>query len=307
MDSLSVIKGVPVTRPVPKKPAAEKEVLSLPEASDYLGVSDDTTRELAQSGKIPAGQLRRRWRFLKSDLNFFIRHNKNPLVAEAEERAKAHEAKPETVTAEKVLKPKRPKRTITTALLLKHAVDTLSTTPCSLVGPASQSLLNTHVIDNGSEWDVVAKGSLSEVLSRAAELFLSDELPQRSYQRQELTLPAELKSFEAVKEQLTAAIAAVGFARDDGNRLKMCADELFTNAVKAGGQEIKVIIETGKDDLLLTVINEGRVEHVTGKMPGPESERGRGIELTKRLMDDFLLLSTNEKVIATIRKVRAAS
>jgi anti-sigma regulatory factor (Ser/Thr protein kinase) len=77
--------------------------------------------------------------------------------------------------------------------------------------------------------------------------------------------------------------------------------------VRAGGQEIKVIIETGKDDLLLTVINEGRVEQVTGKMPGPESERGRGIELTKKLMDDFLLLSTNEKVIATIRKVRAAS
>jgi anti-sigma regulatory factor (Ser/Thr protein kinase) len=41
-------------------------------------------------------------------------------------------------------------------------------------------------------------------------------------------------------------------------------------------------------------------------MPRAEAERGRGIELTKKLMDDFLLLSTNEKVIATIRKVRAA-
>jgi hypothetical protein len=39
-------------------------------------------------------------------------------------------------------------------------------------------------------------------------------------------------------------------------------------------------------------------------MPGPEAAHGRGIELTKRMMDDFLLLSTNEKVIATIRKVR---
>ena len=34
------------------------------------------------------------------------------------ERAKAQEAKPEPVTVEKVLKPKKPRRTITTALLL---------------------------------------------------------------------------------------------------------------------------------------------------------------------------------------------
>lgn len=294
-----------MTRPVPKKPVAEKDVLSLPEASDYLGFSEDTTRQLAQSGKIPAGQLRRRWRFLKADLNFFLRHNKNPIAAEAEEREKAQAVQRETVTAEKVLTPKKPKRTVTTALLLKHAVDTLSTTPCYLVGPASQSLLNTHVTDSGNEWDVMAKGSLSEVLSRAAELFLSEEIPKVIYQREEMLLPAEIKSLETVKEKLAAAIAVVGFGRDESNRLKMCTDELFTNAVNAGGQEIKVIIETGKDDLLLTVINAGRVDEVKGRMPGPEATRGRGIEMTKKLMDDFLLLSTNETVIATIRKVRA--
>ncbi len=294
-----------MTRPVPKKSIADKEVLSLPEASDYIGVSDDTMRELAHSGKVPAGQLRRRWRFLKADLNFFLRHNKNPLVAEAEEKEKAQAVERETVSAEKVLKPKKPKRTVTTALLLKHAVDTLSATPCYLVGPASQSLLDTHVNDNGSEWDVEAKGSLAEVLSRAAELFFSEEPPKVSYQREEVTLPAKLKSLEAVKEKLAAAIAVVGFGRDESNKLKMCADELVTNAVNAGGQEIKVIIETGKDDLLLTVINEGRVEQVAEKMPGPEAARGRGIVMTKKLMDDFLLLSTNETVIATIRKVRA--
>ncbi len=295
-----------MTRPVPKKPTSEKEVLSLPEASDYLGVSDDTTRALAHSGKIPAGQLRRRWRFLKSDLNFFLRHNKNPLVAEAEERAKAQEAKPEPVP-DKVLKPKKPRRTITTALLLKHAVETLSTHPCYLVGPGSQSLLNTHVSGDGDEWDVVAKGSLSEVLSRAAELFLSEEPPKVSYHREELTLPAVVQSLEQVKEKLNAAFSVVGFSREDGFKVKMCADELVTNAVNAGGKELRVIIETGKDDLLLTVINEGRVENVTGKMPGPESERGRGIELTKKMMDDFLLLSTNDKVIACIRKRRTAA
>lgn len=294
-----------MTKPVLRQSVAEKEVLSFGEAADYLGVSRDTLREVVKAGKIPAGKLFTRWRLKKSDIDFYIRHGgKNPLIAEAEEKEKAQTAQRETISAEKLLKPKKPKRIVTTALLLKHAVDLLSTTPCYLVGPASQSLLNTHVADNDSEWDLVAKGSLSEVLSRAAELFFSEELPKASYQRQELTLPAELKSLEAVKEQLTAVIAAVGFARDEGNRLKMCADELFTNAVNAGGPKIKVIIETGKDDLLLTVINEGCVESVTGKMPGPESEHGRGIEMTKRMMDDFLLLSTNEKVIATIRKVK---
>ena len=296
-----------MTRPVPKKSVADKEVLSLPEASDYIGVSDDTMRELAQRGKVPAGQLRKRWRFLKADLNFFLRHNKNPLTVEAEEKAKAQAAERETITTEKVLKPKKPRRTVTTALLLKHAVDTLSATPCYLVGPASQSLLNTHINDNGSEWKVEAKGSLSEVLSRAAELFFSDEPLKVAYQREELVLPAIVQSLEAVKEKLAAAIAVVGFERDESNRLKMCADELITNAVNAGGQDIKVIIETGKDDLLLTVINAGRVEQVAETMPGPESARGRGIVLTKKLMDDFLLLSTNEKVIATIRKVRVSS
>jgi anti-sigma regulatory factor (Ser/Thr protein kinase) len=112
---------------------------------------------------------------------------------------------------------------------------------------------------------------------------------------------------EKVKEKLNAAFSVVGFSRDDGFKVKMCADELVTNAVNDGGKELRVIIETGKDDLLLTVINEGRVENVTGKMPGPESERGRGIELTKKMMDDFLLLSTNDKVIACIRKRRTGA
>ena len=296
-----------MTKPVLRQSIAEKDVLSFGEAADYLGVSRDTLREVVKAGKIPAGKLFTRWRLKKSDIDFYIRHGgKNPLVAEAEERAKAHEAK-ETVTAEKVLKPRKPRRTVTTALLLKHAVDTLSTTPCYLVGPASQSLLNTHITDAGGEWDLVAKGSLSEVLSRAAELFFSEELPKTSYRRQELTLPAQVQSLESVKESLNAAITGVGFSREDGNKLKLCADELVTNAVSAGGPELRVIIETGKDDLLLTIINTGRLDHVAGRMPGPEVERGRGIELTKKLMDDFLLLSTNEKVIATIRKVRAAS
>jgi excisionase family DNA binding protein len=292
-----------VARPVPRRPIAEKEILSFREAADYLSVSRETLLEIVRAGKIPAGKLFTRWRLKKSDIDFYVRTQKNPLVAEAEEAAAA---KREALDTAQLLKPKEPRRTITTALLLKHAVDTLSTNPCYLVGPASQSLLNTHVSDNGSEWDVVAKGSLAEVLSRAAELFFSDELPKASYRREELLLPSEIQSLEAVKEKLTAAIAAVGLSREDGNKLKLCADELVTNAVHAGGTELRVIIETGQDDLLLTVINQGEVKDLAGRMPRAEAERGRGIELTKKLMDDFLLLSTNEKVIATIRKVRAA-
>ena len=225
-------------------------------------------------------------------------------MAEAEQREKAEATKREALDAEKLLMPKKPRRTVTMALLLKHAVDTLATNPCFLLGPASASLLNTHITDNGSEWDVVAKGSLAEVLSRAAELFFTDEVPKVSYRREELTLPADIQSLETVKEKLAAAIAAVGFVREDGNKLKLCVDELVTNAVHAGGKELRVIIETGTDDLLLTVINQGEVKDLAGRMPRSEAKRGRGIELTKRLMDDFLLLSSNDRVIATIRKVK---
>jgi excisionase family DNA binding protein len=289
----------------PRKASAEKEILSFNEAAAYLGVSRDTLLTLVRAGKIPASKLFMRWRFRKADIDFYIRHGKNPLVAEAEEKEKARTTQSETLKAEKVLMPKKPKRTITTALLLKHAVDTLSATPCYLVGPASQSLLNTHVSDDGSEWDLTAKGSLADVLSRVAELLFTEEIPAMLYQREELVLPADINSLAAVKEKLTVAISVVGLSREDTNKLKLCADELVTNAVHAGGTEIRVMIEIGKDDLLLTVLNKGSVENVTGRMPGPEATGGRGIELTKRLMDDFLLLSTNDRVIATIRKVRS--
>jgi excisionase family DNA binding protein len=288
----------------PRKAIAEKEILSFNEAAEYLDVSRDTLLELVRAGKIPASKLFMRWRFRKADIDFYIRHGKNPLVAEAEEKERARTEKRETLKAEKALTPKKPKRTLTTALLLKHAVDTLSATPCFLVGPASRSLLNTHVSDDGGEWDLTAKGSLADVLTRVAELLFTEEIPAVAYQREELVLAADINSLAPVKERLSAAISVVGLSREDGNRLKLCADELVTNAVHAGGQEIRVMIETGKDDLLLTVLNKGSVENVTGRMPGLEAQRGRGIELTKRLMDDFLLLSTNDRVIATIRKVR---
>lgn len=63
-----------------------------------------------------------------------------------------------------------------------------------------------------------------------------------------------------------------------------------------------MIIEVGKEDVLVIVINAGKVEKLPGWMPGPESLRGRGTELAKGMADDFLFLSTNEKVIATARK-----
>lgn len=76
--------------------------------------------------------------------------------------------------------------------------------------------------------------------------------------------------------------------------------------MKASDEEVRVIIEIGKEDVLFTVINAGRVEELPGKKPDPLSPGGWGIEMTKQYSDDFLLLSTNEKVIATARKARAA-
>ena len=81
-----------MTRAVPKRPIAEKEILSFPEAAEYLDVSRDTLLELVRAGKIPAGKLIARWRLKKSDIDFYVRTQQNPLVAEAGQREKAEAA-----------------------------------------------------------------------------------------------------------------------------------------------------------------------------------------------------------------------
>ena len=67
-----------MTRPVPKRPIAEKEILSFREAAEYLDVSRDTLLELVRAGKIPAGKLFTRWRLKKSDIDFYVRTQQNP-------------------------------------------------------------------------------------------------------------------------------------------------------------------------------------------------------------------------------------
>lgn len=296
----------------------EREILSMEEACQYLGVKRRTLLGMIRDGKIPASKLRFRWRVKKSDIDYYVRHGQSPLQVELErEERKAREqelrerkeppARKEVLDLEALERLKsssRPRRTLTTALLLKKAIAILSENPCYLVGPESQTLLNTHIQDDGLECDLLAKGALSAVLFRAAELFSSEELPPPSHRRQVLTLPAQIQSIDAVKEHLNRAIAEVGLSRHEGSQLKFCANELITNAAEAGARELKVIVEAGRDDILLTVINQGRVEELSGRMPDPNSLRGRGIEFTKDHADDFLLLSTNDRVIVTIRKAR---
>jgi excisionase family DNA binding protein len=301
-------------------PLREKEVLSMSEACQYLGLNRITLLKLIREGKVPASKLRFCWRMRKADLDYFVRHGKNPVAVE-EEKEKAREAseKPEKkapAPKREVLDPEaferlksssRPRRQLSTALLLRNAIAILSENPCYLVGPESQTFMNTHLRDDGLECDFMAQGALCGVLSRSAELLLLEELPPPSHRRQLLTLPVQFQSIEVAKEHLNRAIQEVGLSEDDGYRLKSCAGELMTNAVEAGGRELRVIIEVGREDILFTVINQGRVEDLPGRMPGPESRRGRGIELTKRDADDFLFLSTNDQVIATVRKARKSS
>ena len=299
-------------------PLQEKEVLSMSEACRYLGLNRITLLKVIREEKIPASKLRFCWRMKRSDLDYYIRHGKNPLVAEKEEREKAREVpeKKAPLPRKEFLDPEalerlknssRPRRTLTTALLLKNAISILSENPCYLVGPESQTFLNTHLQDNGLECDLIARGALCGVLSRSAELFLSEELPPPSHRRQVLTLPAEPKSMEVVNEHLNRAFEEAGISRLEGGKLKLCGDELFTNAMEAGEKELRVIIEVGKEDVLLTVINAGRVENLPGRMPDPEALRGRGIETAKKYADDFLFLSTNDQVIVTVRKGRRSS
>ena len=300
--------------------SGEREVLTMEEACRYLGVNRNTLLGMIREGKIPASKLRFRWRMKRSDIDYYIRHGQSPLQVERErEQLKGREQElrerkepparkefldPEAL--ERIKNSSRPKRTLTTALLIKNAISILSENPCYLVGPESQTFLNTHLQDNGLECDLIARGALCGVLSRSAELFLSEELPPPSHRRQVLTLPGQLRSIAVVEEHLGRAIDEAGLSPMDGDKLQFCANELITNAIQAGVEEVKVIIEAGRNDVLLTVINAGRVEELPGRMPDPDSLRGRGVELTKNHADDFLLLSTNDRVIVTIRTARRA-
>jgi excisionase family DNA binding protein len=293
------------------------------EGCRYLGVNRNTLLGMIHEGKIPASKLRFRWRMKRSDIDYYIRHGQSPLQVERErEQLKGREeelrerkespARKEFLDPEKLERLKnssRPKRTLTTALLLRNAISILSENPCYLVGPESQTFLNTHLQDNGLECDLIARGALCGVLSRSAELFLSEELPPPSHRRQVLTLLAQLKSIEVVEEHLSRAIAEVGLSPFDSSLFMSCAGELVQNAVEAvgdGGKEFRVIIEAGRDDLLFTVINQGHVEELPGRMPDPDSPRGRGIGMSKQYVDDFLFLSTNDQVIVTVRKAKGA-
>lgn len=149
---------------------------------------------------------------------------------------------------------------------------------------------DVHLQDNGLKCDIVPKGALSEILLRLAELLLTEELPPLSHRRQVLTLPAEAKSREAVKKHLGQAVAEVGFVPEEEYRLTICTDEVITHAIKGDSPDFKVILEVGQEDLIVTVVNRGQVEAVAS----------RDLQFTRKLLDDFLLLFSSEKVIASI-------
>jgi len=58
------------------------EVLTLPEAAAYLKVSERTIYDWAQKGKIPAGKLGSSWRFIKKDLEEWVRKSiEEPVIS----------------------------------------------------------------------------------------------------------------------------------------------------------------------------------------------------------------------------------
>lgn len=58
--------------PEPPARAKRPEVLTLGEAADYLRVSEDSLRELAEAHQIAAGRVGDEWRFLRKGLQAFL-------------------------------------------------------------------------------------------------------------------------------------------------------------------------------------------------------------------------------------------
>lgn len=59
------------------------EVLTLEEAARYLNLSPETVVQLAQEGNIPARQVDKSWRFLRSALERWLKGEDEPTVIDA--------------------------------------------------------------------------------------------------------------------------------------------------------------------------------------------------------------------------------
>lgn len=72
-------------------------VMSIADASKFLGVSTHSVRHLARNGQLPAAKIGRCWRFYKDDLESFIRSQYKTYVQEpkaAQEPRAQQEKKP---------------------------------------------------------------------------------------------------------------------------------------------------------------------------------------------------------------------
>ena len=70
-----------------------KEVMTLREASEYLGISPDTLYKYLSDDKIPAFKLGNRWRFKKDLLDRWIEKKSERVVVETKPRRFAKSAR----------------------------------------------------------------------------------------------------------------------------------------------------------------------------------------------------------------------
>ena len=68
--------------------AQHKDVMTLREASDYLGVSHDTLYKYLSQGRVPAFKLGNRWRFKKDLLDRWMDKVSEQLMDVKEHRSK---------------------------------------------------------------------------------------------------------------------------------------------------------------------------------------------------------------------------
>ena len=70
-------------------------IMSIADASKFLGVSVHSVRHLARNGQLPAAKIGRCWRFYKEDLESFIRSQYRTYVQEPKA---AQETKPQDIS-----------------------------------------------------------------------------------------------------------------------------------------------------------------------------------------------------------------
>lgn len=124
--------------------------------------------------------------------------------------------------------------------------------------------------------------------------------------------PGARESFRQARKELESWLRAHSVEADD---VVLVAAELIANASSAARSEVVLVAQMGAGHVIVEVSDDGEgtnhLEDLGRRLPGHDSERGRGLYLVRALSEDVSVMSTDEGTLVrcqiTARGITAAS